>query len=219
MKKTYRSLHIVWLLGVVVGLHIGYTQIVAAQVIADQERTKGFSEGFSLGLARFSDGDFGTGFSGRGFVEYAPFIHEIALRLSGGYFRFEDTVELGRSPFNSKKNLTFESFYVTGGVTYRFSRGKIVPFLTTNLGVYHSDKEEISSAPGILIEGVQLSPYNTVKLVEGYDFGFNVGGGIEYFMGGRTSLSVEALAHSIFGKIDSEIFDVAVMFRFFPEKR
>ena len=220
MRRTERSLKIVWLIGMVVGLnllHVIFTQRVAAQVV-EPERTTGISEGFSLGLARCTDGDFGTGFSGRGFVEFAPFIHEIGLRLSVGYLRFEDTVELGYLPFSSTKELTFESFYLTGGAIYRFSRGKIVPFLTGNVGVYHAQKEQVAPAPGIIIDGVQMSPYNTVKLVDEYDFGFNVGGGIEYFMSGNTSLSVETLAHSILGNINNEIFDVMVMFRFFPKK-
>ncbi len=214
MKRNSGSLNGIVLFGVFVVVALGWVQIAAAQ-----ERTTGFSSGLSFGVARFSDGDLGTGLSGRVFLEYAPYIHEIALRLSGGYFRFEDDIEFGRSPFSSKENVVFEDLYATGGVIYRFSRGKIVPFLTANLGVYHYRKEDVSAAPGPIIGGVQVSPFDTVKLKTGNDFGFNLGGGIEYFMSGRTSLSLEMLMHSIHGEIDDQIFDLTVMFRFLPKKR
>lgn len=219
MKKTSKSLQIVWLLGMVVGFTLIDARLAAAQV-APQERTTGFSKGFALGLVRCSDSNFGTGFTGRGFVEYAPFIHEIAFRLSAGYFRFDDTVELGQDPFSfRKRNLSFTSFYLTGGAIYRFSRGKIVPFLAANAGVYRSDKETVLPAAGVIIGGEQMSPYNTVELVESYDFGANLGGGVEYFLSENTSIGLETLAHAIFGNIDTRIFDVTVMFRFFPGKQ
>jgi opacity protein-like surface antigen len=183
-----------------------------------EERNTGFSSGVNVGVARFSDGDLGTGFSGRVFVEYAPYIHEIALRLSGGYLRFEDDVTLGQGAFSSSEDVVFEDFYLTGGIIYRFSRGKIVPFVTANVGVYHYRKEDVSAAVGPVIDGVQVSPYDTVESLEGNDFGFNVGGGVEFFMNERTSISVEMLLHSITGEVDSEIFDVTAMFRFFPHK-
>ena len=44
------------------------------------------------------DGELGAGFSGRAFVEYAPYIHEIGLKLSGGYLWFEDTETVGIEP-------------------------------------------------------------------------------------------------------------------------
>ena len=99
---------------------------MGTQLVAAQERTTGFSKGFSFGVARLSDGDFGVGFSGRAFLEYAPYVHEIAFRLLGGYLRFQDTVKLGYRPFDSEEELSFESFYATGGMIYRYSRGKIV---------------------------------------------------------------------------------------------
>ena len=108
-----------------------------------EERGPGWSSGFTFGPARFFDGYLGTGFSGRAFVEYAPYIHEIGLKLTGGYFRFQDTVETGKAGISSSQDLTFQSFYLTGGIVYRLSRGNIVPFLAGNLGVYSYNKEDV----------------------------------------------------------------------------
>jgi hypothetical protein len=215
MKREWKGITKILLVSVLgVILHV-----ICAQIVTAQERTTGFSSGISFGVARFSDGDLGTGFSGRVFVEYAPYIHEIALRLSGGYLRFEDDIKLGREPFSSKENVVFEDLYGTGGLIYRFSRGKMVPFLTVNLGVYHYRMEDVSPAPGPIIGGVQLSPFDTVEEKVGNDFGFNLGGGVEYFMGNRTSLSLEMLMHSIHGEVNDRIFDFTMMFLFLPKNR
>jgi len=216
MKKHYRNLKSILLLGTFVVVNVMCAQIVAAQVIGLQGRTPGFSKGLSFGVARFFDGDLGTGLSGRVFLEYAPYIHEIALRLSGGYLHFRDEIELGYRPFNSEEEVTFDNLYATGGAIYRLSRGKIVPFLTANLGVYHYRKEDASPASGPIIGGVQLSPFDKVKTVTGNTFGFNIGGGIEYFMSKNTSMSLEMLMHSIQGEVGDQIFDLTVMFRFLP---
>ncbi len=189
---------------------------MGAQIVAAQERTTGFSKGLSFGVARPFDDDFGIGLSGRAFLEYAPFIHEIALRLSGGYLRFQDKVELGYRPFNSEEEISFENFYATGGVIYRYSRRKIVPFLTVNLGVYHYRKEEVFPASGPIIGGVQLSPIDYVETKEGNEFGFNIGGGIEYFTSNKTTMSLEMLVHSLHGEVDEQIVDLTIMFRFLP---
>ena len=211
MKNTCKRFKgIVLLVTVVVVIGMG------AQIVAAQERTIGFSKGLSFGAARLFDGDFGIGLSGRAFLEYAPFVHEIALRLSGGYLRFEDKVELGYRPFNSEEEISFENLYATGGMIYRYSRGKIVPFLTANLGVYHYRKEEVAPASGPIIGGVQLSPFDHVKTKDGNEFGFNIGGGVKYFTSEKTSMSLEMLMHSIHGEVDEQIFDLTIMFRFFP---
>ena len=189
---------------------------IGAQIVAAQERITGFSKGLNLGIARVSDDDFGIGLSGRGFLEYAPYIHEIGLRLSGGYFRFQNKVTLGRRPFTSEQEITFESFYATGGAIYRYSRGRIVPFLTANLGVYRYWKEEVSPASGPIIGGIQLSTYDQVETKDGNAFGFNIGGGLEYFMNSKTSMSLEMLIHSVHGEVDEQVYDLTIMFRFLP---
>jgi hypothetical protein len=215
MSRKYNGVSISIVVGVCIVLNIFWASIVLAQ-----ERKTGFSSGLNLGVARFSDGDLGTGFSARAFLEYAPYISEIALRLSGGYLRFKGIVKLGSGALSSEENVTFEDFYATAGLIYRFSRGTRVPFVTANLGIYHYKKEEVSPAAGAIIDGVQMSPYDVVTPLEGNDFGFNVGGGIEYFFkDSKTSLSLEMLLHSIQGEVNSEIFDLTLMFRFLPKKR
>ncbi|MDY0093328.1 MAG: outer membrane beta-barrel protein [Candidatus Vecturithrix sp.] len=200
--------------GVMIVLTIGL--VTRLQPVSAEERGTGFSSGVSLGGARFSDGDMGTGFSGRAFLEYAPYIPEIAVRLSAGYLRFEDEVTLGQGAFRSTEDVIFEDIYVTGGLIYRFTRGNTVPFLTANAGIYHYRKEDVSSATGPVIGGVQVSPFDTVDSKDGNDFGVNVGGGVEFFLSENTSLSVELLGHVIFGEVDSQIFDLTAVFRFFP---
>lgn len=206
-----------WSWCIVVGIVAAVIASVGVEPVM-AERGPGFSSGVNVGVSRFSDGDLGTGFSGRVFVEYAPYIHEIALKLSGGYLRFEDEITLGEGSFTSKQDVVFEDLYLTGGIVYRFSRGQIVPFVTGNLGIYHYRKDDVSSAAGPIIDGTQASPFDTVNSKDGNDFGVNFGGGIEWFMRDQMSLSMEILLHSIFGEVDSEIFDFTVMFRFFPEK-
>lgn len=200
-----------------VGVIIMLTVVVVSgrQMVSAEDHSK-FSSGVNLGAARFSDGDMGTGFSGRAFLEYAPYIPEIAVRLSAGYLRFEDEVTLGQGAFSSTEDVIFEDIYVTGGLVYRFTRGNTVPFLTANAGIYHYRKEDVSAAVGPVIDGVQVSPFDTVDSKDGNDFGVNVGGGVEFFLSKNTSLSVELLGHVIFGEVDSQIFDLTAVFRFFP---
>ncbi len=211
MKKLYVNLSVVV---IVVGMTLALSGM---QPILAGERSSGFSTGFNLGVARFSDGDMGTGFSGRAFLEYAPYIHEIALKLSGGYFRFQDEVTLGNGAFTSEEDVIFEDFYLTGGLVYRLSRRRIVPFATLNLGAYYYHKEDVSSAVGPIIDGIQVSPFDTVDYKDGFDFGGNLGGGLEFFTSSTTSISMEALLHVILGEVDSKVFDFSVMFRYFPE--
>ena len=202
-------------------LGVGVIIVLTAMVVSSfqpasaEDRTK-FSSGVSIGAARFSDGDLGIGFSGRAFLEYAPYIPEIALRLSAGYLRFDDEVTLGQGAFSSTEDVVFEDIYVTGGLVYRFTRGKIVPFVTVNAGIYHYRKEDVSPAVGPVIDGEQVSPFDTVDSKNGNDFGMNVGGGVEFFLSKNTSLSMELLGHAIFGEVDSQIFDLTAVFRFFP---
>lgn len=213
MKKRGQ---IVTPIGVALGLIVLMNSLWIPGSMA-QERTPGLSSGLTFGAARFSDGHLGTGLSGRVFLEYAPYIHEIALRLSAGYLRFEDVVELGRGPLSSRQPVLFDDIYFTGGLVYRFSRGKMVPFATGNVGLYRYQKQDVFPASGIIINGVQLSPYDVVKEKTGYDFGINLGGGVEFFTGKTTTMSVEMLLHSIQGEVNSEIVDITVVFRFLPK--
>ncbi|GAK59029.1 hypothetical protein U27_06005 [Candidatus Vecturithrix granuli] len=204
-----------------INLGVGVIIVLTAVVVgslqsASAEYSTKFSSGVSVGAARFSDGDMGIGFSGRAFLEYAPYIPEIALRLSAGYLRFQDEVKLGQGAFSSTEDVIFEDIYVTGGLVYRLTRGNIVPFVTANAGIYHYRKEDVSAAAGPVIDGVQVSPFDTIDSKDGNDFGVNAGGGVEFFLSKNTSLSVELLGHVIFGEVDSQIFDLTAVFRFFP---
>lgn len=212
MKKRQNGLNIVGVLLIVFVLINAWVPDVLAG-----ERYPGFSNGVTVGAARFFDGDLGIGLSGRVFLEYAPYIHEIGLRLTGGYLHFADTITIGTPPFSSKEDVIVDDMYATAGIIYRFSRGKFVPFLTGGLGLYRYHKEDVYPAPGPIIGGVQASITDVVKEKKGNDFGFNLGGGIEYFMNNRTSLSLEMLMHSIYGEMNSEIFDITVVFRFLPQ--
>lgn len=186
--------------------------------VSAQERIPGISMGLTFGAAATSDDDYGTGLSGRAFVEYAPFIHEIAVRLSGGFLRFNDYLEIGEYPFNSKERVVFEDMYGTLGVVYRFSRGKIVPFAMANIGLYRYEKEDVYPASGPVIDGAQYSPFHVTRQRTGSDFGVNLGGGIEYFLDTDLSMSAELLLHSIQGEVNSEILDLTLTFRFLPKK-
>ncbi len=211
MKKRYQKLVIFMaMLGMPI-LCSGAQRTFAA------ERTRGWSNGVNLGVARLFDDDLGLGLSARAFLEYAPYIHEIALRLSGGYFRFQDEITLGQGVFTSEEDVIFENFYLTGGVIYRFSRRNVAPFISGNIGVYHYRKEDVSSASGPIIDGVRVSPYDTVEFRDGYDFGLNLGGGLEFFTSERTSISMELLLHALIGEVDDQIADFTVMFRFLPQ--
>ena len=197
---------------IIIMVFIGLSCLQAASA----ERGSGFSSGVNVGMARFFDGDLGTGFNGRAYIEYAPYIHEIAVRLSGGYLRFQDEVTIGQGTFSSTEDIVFEDIYLTGGLVYRFTRENIVPYLTANFGIYHYRKDDVSSAVGPVIDGVQVSPFDSVDSKDGNDFGLNIGGGVEYFLNKTTSIGIEVLAHKIFGEVDSEIFDITMGFRFFP---
>jgi hypothetical protein len=190
--------------------------LATAQDLAAEERKTGWSKGFNLGTGWFLDGYLGTGFSGRAFVEYAPYIPEIGLKLTGGYLRFVDTVTVGKGTFQSSEEVVSDNWYVTGGMAYRFSRGKVVPFVTGNLGMYRYRKEKAETGLGPIIDGEQTSPYSVVTMHEGYAFGINGGGGVEFFLSPKTSLSVESVAHFTFGGECDQIIDVTAMFRFLP---
>jgi hypothetical protein len=214
MKRHYRY----WttLLGVVV-LLLNLTSGIQAQAVG--ERAPGISTGFNLGLAWLNDNDLGTGLSGRAFVEYAPYIHEVALKLSLGFLYFKNDVTIGQGAFSATaNNVEFSDLYLTGGLIYRLSRGNIVPFLTGNLGVYFYNQEEVLPVVGPIIEGQQVSSQYTIKTREGSDFGMNLGGGLEFFVSRRSSISVEMLVHFLFGEIDDQVLDLSAMFRFFPKK-
>ncbi|MFO7570250.1 MAG: outer membrane beta-barrel protein [Smithellaceae bacterium] len=195
-----------------------FATLLAAFPVAAQERIPGLSSGLTLGAAAISNDDYGVGLSGRVFAEYAPFIHEIAIRLSGGYLRFDDYVEIGKYPFNSRERIILEDTYGALGVVYRFSRGRFVPFATGNVGLYWYQKEDVYPAAGPIIDGVQSSPYTATRQRTGMDFGLNFGGGIEYFFDETLSMSAEVLLHSIQGEVNSEVLDLAVSFRFLPKK-
>jgi hypothetical protein len=110
-----------------------------------------------------------------------------------------------------------ENWYGTLGVVYRFTRGHLVPFATANVGAYRYTKEDVFPSGGPVIDGERQSPYNIVHQTSGTDFGGNIGGGIEYFMGDDVSMSAEVLLHSIWGEVSSEVLDVTVTFRFLPQ--
>lgn len=186
---------------------------------AIEERAPGISTGFTLGTAGMLDSDFGPGFSGRIFLEYAPFIHEIGVRLTGGYLYFGTTLDIGERPFTSREYVRFDETYGTVGLIYRFARGKYVPYATGNVGVYRYLKEDVEPAAGTVVNGVRLSPFDVTVERSGVDFGLNAGGGLEIFTSERTSLSFDLLVHSIQGDIDERIFDFTCMFRFFPANK
>lgn len=208
-KNCLRSMVLV--LCVIVLMAVG-----SARNLAAEERNTGWSSGFNLGAGWFLDGYLSTGFSGRAFVEYAPYIPEIGLKITGGYFRFSDNVTTGSGAFTSQTELEYDDLYLTGGIVYRFSRSKVVPFLTGNLGVYHYRKETAEPGVGPIIDGEQASPYSVVTMHDGYAFGVNGGGGVEFFIGKRTSISNESIAHFTFGDESDQIIDVTAMFRFLP---
>lgn len=195
---------------------VGLAALGCAQNVTAEERKTGWSNGFSFGPGWFLDGYLSTGFSGRAFVEYAPYIPEISLKLTGGYLRFVDNVNLGRGTFTATEEVVYDNWYVTGGMVYRFSRGKIVPFVTGNVGVYRYRKEDVESGVGPIINGDQMSPYSVVNMRDGYALGFNGGGGLEFFVGKHASISLESVAHLTFGGESDQIVDIMAMFRFLP---
>ncbi len=172
--------------------------------VAD-EREPGVSVGFNAGTAWCLDGYLGTGLTGRVFVEYAPYIHEIGLKLTGGYWRFEDTVSAGYDPFIGNTDVLFSSWYLTGGGIYRLSRKNITPFLTANAGLYKYEDEQVKATAGAAI-------VSDVK--DGWALGVNGGGGVEFFTNKTYSISLEGLMHFAFGDESYQVADVSVMFRF-----
>ncbi|PIE35857.1 hypothetical protein CSA56_02580 [candidate division KSB3 bacterium] len=206
-----------WFLVMIVS--VGFVCVMGGDSWAS-ERTLGWSTGVSFGPSWFLNGDFGTGGSGRVFLEYAPYIPEVGIRLTGGYFYFEDTVTTGSGTFSASKDANYTNAYVTGGIVYRLSRRHIVPFLEGNLGVYHYDKDKVeASGVGPIIDGEQVSSYAIVDTKTGFAFGVNGGGGVEWFMSDRLSLSLESLIHLTLGEESDQIFDVTAMFRFLPGKK
>ena len=195
---------------------IGLMAMGNVQTPMAEERKPGWSTGGNFGPGWFLDGYLSTGFSGRAFVEYAPYIPEIGVKLTGGYLRFVDNMTVGKGTFTSTEEVVYDDWYVTGGMVYRFSRGKVVPFVTGNLGVYRYRKEKVEAGLGPIVDGERTSPYNIVKMHDGYAFGLNGGGGLEFFVGERTSLSVESVAHFTFGGENDQIIDITAMFRFLP---
>ena len=176
-----------------------------ASVGIAQEREPGASVGFNIGTAWCLDGYLSTGFAGRAFVDYAPYIHEIGLKLTGGYWRFEDTVTAGDEPLRTDVDVLFTSWYLTGGGIYRLTRKNITPFLTANAGIYSYEDEQVKvSASGLPVSDVQ----------EGWALGVNGGGGVELFSNKTYSIGLESLVHLVFGDESYQIVDVSVMFRF-----
>lgn len=179
--------------------------MVGASVGAAQEREPGVSVGFNAGATWCLDGYLSTGFAGRAFVEYAPYIHEIGVKLTGGYWRFEETVTAGDEPLRRDVDVLFTSWYLTGGGIYRLTRKNIAPFLTANAGLYSYEDEQVKvSASGMPVSDVQ----------EGWAFGVNGGGGVEFFSNQTYSIGLESLAHFVFGDESYQMIDVSVMFRF-----
>lgn len=197
---------------------MGMILIVAASYGEASERSSGWSGGFGLGPGWFLDGYLSTGFSGNIFFEYAPHIHEIGVRFTGGYLRFSDTVEVGKGSFTSREEVNYDNWYLTGGLVYRFSRANITPYVLGNIGLYRYNKENVNPGVGPIIDGEQVSPYNTIMKNQGYAFGLNGGLGLEFFMSQTASISLQSIVYAIFGSGSDQIIDVTVMFRFFPEK-
>lgn len=197
---------------------MGIVIMIGTPHVCASERGPGWSGGFGLGTAWFLDGYLSTGFSGNIFFEYAPYIHEIGVRFTGGYLRFSDTVNVGRGSFTSREEVNYDNWFLTGGLVYRFSRTNVVPYVLGNLGVYRYHKEDVNPGVGPIIDGEQVSPYNTIVKNQGYAFGLNGGVGLEFFMSQTASISLQSLVYAIFGSGSDQIIDVTLMFRFFPEK-
>ncbi|PID55960.1 hypothetical protein CSB45_13480 [candidate division KSB3 bacterium] len=204
-----------WLERVVLCLVI-FASVGLARELAAEEQTTGWSKGVNLGSAWCLDGYLATGLSGRVFVEYAPYIPEIGVKITGGYLRFVDDVTAGKGLFRASEEAVYDNWYLTGGMVYRFSRAKVVPFVTGNVGIYRYRKEKIHAGVGPIIDGERGSPYTVVTMHEGYAFGINGGGGIEVFLGQKTSLSLESIVHCSFGGESDQIVDLTAMLRFLP---
>lgn len=179
--------------------------MVGSNVGVAQERQPGVSVGFNAGAAWCLDGYLSTGVTGRAFVEYAAYIHEIGLKLTAGYWRFDDSVSAGEGPLREDVDVLFTNWYFTGGGVYRLSRKNITPFLAANLGAYNYEDEQINlSASG--------APVSDVK--DGWGVGVNGGGGVEFFSKNTYSIGIESLAHFVFGEESYQLIDVTLMFRF-----
>jgi opacity protein-like surface antigen len=169
------------------------------------------SGGFNLGIARFLDNvdDLGTGFSIRGYGEYI-LVPNISLLFMGGYIEFDEDVSLGSgTTFATTEPVRFDEAYVTGGLKVRFvPRGKFTPFVMGSVGVYNGHKEDVTP----ITTGIA----DTTKTIESNDFGFNVGGGVEYFVSKRVSLAFEVLFHFTEGDIDEELVDFVGGLRYAP---
>lgn len=192
--------------------------LLAGWPASAQERIPGFSSGVTFGGGTIFHDDYDFGLSARAFAEYAPFIHEIGLRLTGGYLRFENYITIGQRPFSSREQVLLENSYATLGAVYRFSRSRFVPFATANVGAYRYEKEDVYPAAGPVINGQQYSPYNAVRVRTGTTFGANIGGGVEYFFDETLSMSTELLLHRIQGEVSSQVLELALSFRFLPKK-
>ena len=73
--------------------------LAAVSFSSAAERQPGISIGFNAGTGWMLDGELGAGFSGRAFVEYAPYIHEIGLKLSGGARFITNPIQVAPEPF------------------------------------------------------------------------------------------------------------------------
>jgi len=168
------------------------------------------SGGVDLGFTRFpdSDIDLGTGLSLRAYGEYL-FSPHLSFTILGGYMEFDEDVALGTGTFSTTEPTRFEEAYVTGGLRARFlPQGRFIPFVTGNAGIYNGHKETITLVTGEIAD--------TTQTLKSNDFGFNVGGGFEYFLGRSVALNLQVLLHSIQGDIDEEILDITWGLRYIP---
>jgi opacity protein-like surface antigen len=168
------------------------------------------SGGVDVGFARFTNNDngLGTGFSIRAYGEYT-FAPHLSLTLFGGYIEFDENITLGSGTFSTTEPTRFDEAYVTGGIRARLVPiGGFVPYIMGGAGVYNGHKEIVTLiTPGIA---------DTTRTIQSNDFGFNVGGGFEYFLNKNVSLTLEVLLHSIQGDIDEEILDITGGLRYIP---
>jgi len=179
--------------------------IMSSPLSFAQEREPGVSVGFNAGATWCLDGYLSTGLAGRAFVEYAPYIHEIGLKFTGGYWRFEDTVSAGEGTLKTDVDVLFTNWYFTGGGVYRLSRKNITPFLTANLGAYKYEDEQVN---------ISTAGYPVSDVRDGWALGVNGGGGIEFFSKDTYSIGIESLAHFVFGDESYQLIDISIMFRF-----
>lgn len=166
--------------------------------------------GLNVGFARFPDNenDLGTGFNIRAYGEYL-FTPQFSFMFSGGFMEFDENITLGSGTFSTTEPTRFQEAYVTGGIRARFSLlGGLMPFATVNAGLYNGQREFVTLITGEIAD--------TTTTIQSNDFGFNFGGGIDYFLNKNISLNVEILLHSIQGDIDEEILDITGGLRYTP---